>query len=99
LTPSTCDADWLAARRWYGASDRTIRSLRVVDAEALGEGLSWQVVEVDFAAGAGPAERAYFQLFWDEAAGEDVAQHPRAMAGCSPTSSASRGRRGRPARR
>ena len=84
----TCDAAWLAAQRWYGAADRTIRSLRVVDAEPFGPGLSWQVVEVDFEAPAGrrqgdgahPAEAAHYQLFWDEGAGDDAAHHPAAIA-------------------
>jgi predicted trehalose synthase len=82
----TCDAAWLAAQRWYGAADRRVRSLQLVDAEACGPGLSWQVMEVHFEpppherAASHPQEPALYQLFWDERAGEDAAHHPAAMA-------------------
>lgn len=93
MTPPTCDAAWLAAQRWYGASHRRVRSLRVADVETVADGLSWQVLEVHFEAdadaeaggdgvdgdGVDGGERGYYQLFWDERAGRDAAERPEAM--------------------
>ncbi|MEA3215783.1 MAG: maltokinase [Acidimicrobiia bacterium] len=69
------DAAWLTAKRWYGAADRELRSLAVVDRERVVRGLEWQVVEACFAEG----ERAYYQIFWDDDAGEDGAERAESL--------------------
>jgi predicted trehalose synthase len=74
------DAAWLTARRWYGASDRELRALSVVDRERVAPRLEWQIVEARFAAG----EPAWYQVFWDEEAGEDGADRPEALRWLAP---------------
>jgi maltokinase len=70
----TVDPAWLAGRRWYGANDRQLRLLAVVDSEPVAPGLEWRVLEAHFADGG----TAHYQLFWDERADDDGSARPEA---------------------